>query len=44
VGVNWIDTNNFSVKASYAHKLGNEEATAAPDSSGRFWVQLVKYF
>lgn len=44
VGVNWVDTNNFSVKASYAHKLGNEEATAAPDSSGRFWVQLVKYF
>lgn len=44
VGINWIDSNNFSVKASYAHKLGNEDATAAPDSSGRFWVQLVKYF
>lgn len=44
VGVNWIDSNNFSVKASYAQKLGSEKATAAPDENGRFWVQLVKYF
>lgn len=44
VGVNWVDTNNFSVKTSYARKLGSEDATAAPDSNGRFWVQLVKYF
>jgi len=44
VGVNWIEYNNFSVKAYYAHKLGNEKATSAPDSSGQFWVQLVKYF
>ena len=44
VGVNWLDTNNFSVKTSYARKLGSEDATAAPDSNGRFWVQLVKYF
>lgn len=44
VGVNWIDNNNFSVKAYYAHKLGSEDATAAPDSDGRLWVQLVKYF
>ena len=44
VGFNWIDYNNFSVKAYYAIKLGNEEATSAPDRSGRFWIQLVKYF
>ncbi|WP_300654799.1 ShlB/FhaC/HecB family hemolysin secretion/activation protein [Pseudomonas sp.] len=44
VGVNWIENNNFSVKAYYAHKLGSEEATAAPDEDGRLWVQLVKYF
>lgn len=44
VGINWIDTNNFSVKASYAQKLGSEDATAAPDRSGRFWLQLIKYF
>jgi hemolysin activation/secretion protein len=44
VGLNWMDYNNFSVKAYYAFKLGNEAATSAPDSSGRFWIQLVKYF
>ena len=44
VGFNWMDYNNFSVKAYYAFKLGNEAATSAPDSSGRFWIQLVKYF
>jgi hemolysin activation/secretion protein len=44
VGFTWMDTNNFSLKTYYAFKLGNEPATSAPDSSGRFWVQVVKYF
>lgn len=44
VGVNWVDPNNFAVKVMYAHKLGNAETLSAPDKSGRFWVQLVKYF
>ena len=44
VGLNWMDYNNFSVKTYYAWKLGNEEATSAPDKSGQFWIQLVKYF
>ena len=44
IGVNWMDYNNFSVKAYCAFKLGNESATSAPDKSGRFWIQLVKYF
>ena len=44
VGLNWSDTNNFLVRAFYARKLGNEVATSAPDKSGRFWVQAVKYF
>ncbi len=44
IGVNWMDYNNFSVKAYWAFKLGNEPATSAPDKSGRFWIQLVKYF
>jgi hemolysin activation/secretion protein len=44
VGFNWMEYNNFSVKAYYAFKLGNEAATSAPDESGRFWIQLVKYF
>lgn len=44
VGVNWFDPGNFTVRSYYAHKLGNAEATSAPDRSGRFWIQLVKYF
>jgi hemolysin activation/secretion protein len=44
VGVAWADPGNFMVRASYAHKVGNGVATSAPDRSGRFWVQLVKYF
>lgn len=44
IGFNLLDYNNFSVKAYYAFKLGSEEATSAPDESGRFWIQLVKYF
>ncbi len=44
VGLSWADSNKFSINTFYAFKLGNEEATSAPDSSGRFWIQLVKYF
>ncbi|MBW6521775.1 MAG: ShlB/FhaC/HecB family hemolysin secretion/activation protein [Desulfoarculaceae bacterium] len=44
VGFTWADYNNFMVNVSYAHKLGNEKATAAPDASGQIWLQAVKYF
>jgi len=44
VGVNWVDNGNFSVKGFYAHKIGTDPATSAPDQAGRFWVQAVKYF
>lgn len=44
VGVNWSLPGNFTARAYYAHKLGNDVALSAPDRSGRFWVQLVKYF
>ena len=44
VGLTWSDYNNFMVSVCYAHKLGNEEATAAPDASGQIWLQAVKYF
>lgn len=44
LGLNWSDYNNFVVKAYFAKKLGNEAATSAPDKSGRFWIQAVKYF
>ena len=44
IGLNWSEANNFMVRAYYAVKLGNEAATSAPDASGRFWIQGVKYF
>ncbi|MDP3134184.1 MAG: ShlB/FhaC/HecB family hemolysin secretion/activation protein, partial [Burkholderiaceae bacterium] len=44
VGVNWTVANDLVVRAYYARKLGNEAATSAPDKSGRFWIQAVKYF
>jgi hypothetical protein len=44
VGLNWTGGNNFVVKTYYAHKLGDDAATSAPDKSGRFWLQGVKYF
>ncbi|PZO10720.1 MAG: peptide transporter [Burkholderiales bacterium] len=44
VGLNWSVGNAFFAKAFYAHKVGSEPATSAPDASGRFWVQGVKYF
>lgn len=43
-GFTWQDNNNFLLRAYYAFKLGSEEATSAPDKSGRFWIQVVKYF
>ncbi|MET1115439.1 MAG: ShlB/FhaC/HecB family hemolysin secretion/activation protein [Comamonas sp.] len=44
VGLNWSHTPDFLIRASYARPLGNEVATSAPDKSGRFWIQAVKYF
>lgn len=44
VGAYWTRANDFSLKAFYAWKLGHEDALSAPDKSGRFWVQAVKYF
>jgi hemolysin activation/secretion protein len=44
VGAVWSDPGSFMVRAYYAHKLGHEPALSAPDRSGRFWIQAVKYF
>ena len=44
VGLNWYGSEHFVVKASYAFKIGNQAATSAPDTAGRFWLQAVKYF
>lgn len=44
VGAVWSEAGNFMVRAYYARKLGSDMATSAPDRSGRFWIQAVKYF
>jgi hemolysin activation/secretion protein len=44
VGLTWADYNNFAVSAYWAHKLGNERATSAPDRSSRIWLHGVKFF
>jgi hemolysin activation/secretion protein len=44
LGLTWADYNNFTIKTYYGWKLGNEPATSAPDKSGRFWIQAIKYF
>ena len=44
VGLHWSDSDNFMVRTYYAFKVGDEAARSAPDASGRFWIQAVKYF
>lgn len=44
VGAMWVDRGNFAVRTYYASKLGGEEALSAPDKSGQFWIQAIKYF
>ena len=44
LGLTWSDPGNFALRMYYARKLGSEKAISAPDKSGRFWIQAVKYF
>lgn len=44
VGLSWSEPGDWSVRSYYAWKLGSEDAVSAPDKSGRFWIQAVKYF
>ncbi len=43
-GLAWTSPDNFLVKATYAHKLGDQEVTSERDRDGRFWFQLAKLF
>ncbi len=43
-GLDWSAPNNFVVRASYAHTVGNATGIPGPISHGRAWVQLVKFF
>ncbi|MBJ6981655.1 ShlB/FhaC/HecB family hemolysin secretion/activation protein [Luteimonas sp. MC1572] len=44
IGATWDDPGNFAVRSYYARKVGGEDALSAPDRSGRFWIQAIKYF
>lgn len=44
VGFTWADNNDFLFSAYWAHKLGNDVATAAPDASDRVWLSVTKLF
>jgi hemolysin activation/secretion protein len=43
-GASWSAPGNFVLKATYARKLGDADATSAPDKGGRAWFQLSKTF
>lgn len=43
-GLNWNHESGWSLRASYALRLGHEPATAEPSGSGRFWLQASKSF
>jgi len=44
VGLNWMTADNFTVKVSYAHSLGDAEGVPDVGSSSQVWVQLTKAF
>ncbi len=43
-GLAWSAPYDFTVRATYARKLGDADATSAPDKSGRAWFQVSKSF
>ena len=44
LGLSWFDTNQYSVKAYYAHTIGAAPVTAGPVSDSRVWLSAVKFF
>ena len=51
VGVNWNQPGNFSVRASVAHRIGenpgrdvNDNDSDATKNRTQFWLQAIKYF
>ncbi len=43
-GVSWTLPNSYLLKATYAHKLGDQDVTSQRDRDGRFWFQMTKFF
>jgi hemolysin activation/secretion protein len=44
VGFIWGKAEDFTLRLSLAHRIGNERATAGTDSQSRAWLQAIKYF
>lgn len=43
-GFAWAGPHDLLLKASYARKLGDAEATSAPDEDGRAWLHVSRSF
>lgn len=44
LGLNWVEANDFMLNAYFAHRLGSEKVTSAPDDKSRFVLQGIKQF
>lgn len=44
VGVNWSRESNWAARFHYAWKLSSDEAQSDTDKSGRFWLQVYRFF
>ena len=44
LGLNWNAPNDFSLRLSLAHRIGDAAATVGDNSKTRGWLQLVKRF
>jgi hemolysin activation/secretion protein len=44
LGLNWLQSGGYVVKASYAHQLGNAASTSTPGKEGRFWISASKRY
>lgn len=44
LGLLWVRDRDFSIRMDYAWKIGEDQAAADSNKSGRLWLQGVKYF
>lgn len=44
VGLAWLAPHEFTLRGTYARKIGDVAATSAPDRDGQFWFQVAKTF
>jgi hemolysin activation/secretion protein len=44
VGLAWAEGEHWSLRASYAHRLGASRSVSAPDAPDRVWIELAAQF